>query len=258
MRLNNGAIPLALGLILIPNSVLAQTDPAQEPVLELVTDRPDQTESSVVVPPGYFQLETGWGITGKAGDHTQEFPSTLFRIGIIPSVELRVGINGHAWETAESFPRPEDGELGAKFHLWPEGGWIPEAGLLFSVSVPRRADPALRLALSHNLSDRISFAYNLGASWESEADGDQDLDRLSVFQYTATLGLGLNGRTGAFVEVFGDLPMSAEGDPEHLLDGGLTYLLRDNLQLDAFAGVGLSQDADDWIAGAGITLRLPR
>ena len=112
--------------------------------------------------------------------------------------------------------------------------------------------------LSHSLSDRISFAYNLGASWESEADEDQDLDRLSVFQYTATLGLGLNGRTGAFLEVFGDLPLSTEGDPEHLLDGGLTYLLRDNLQLDAFAGIGLSQDADDWFAGAGVTLRLPR
>lgn len=27
---------------------------------EMVTDRPDQTESSVVVPEGFFQLEMGW------------------------------------------------------------------------------------------------------------------------------------------------------------------------------------------------------
>jgi len=133
-----------------------------------------------------------------------------------------------------------------------------QTGLLFSVSVPRRADPALRLALSHSLSDRISFAYNLGAAWESEPDGDQDIDRLSVFQYTATLGVGLSGRTGAFLEVFGDLPLSAVGGSGHLLDGGLTHLLRDNLQLDASGGIGLSQDADDWFVGLGVTLRLPQ
>ena len=203
-------------------------------------------------------METGWGLSRTGRENTHKFPSTLLRIGVIRSVELRVGFNGDIWDTNEPSPQREDGALGAKFHLWQEGGWIPEAGLLFSVSVPRRADPALRLAFSHSLSERISFAYNLGAAWESEPDGDQDMDRLSVFQYTATLGVGLNGRTGVFLEVFGDLPLSAEGGPEHLLDGGLTFLLRDNLQLDAFVGIGLSQDADDWLGSLGITFRLPR
>lgn len=247
------------GVLLITNSLMAQTDPSGKHSLELVTDRPDQTESSVVVPPGYFQLETGWGLARKGEENTHEFPTTLLRIGIIRSVELRVGFNGDVWEPDELSPQQrEDGELGAKFHLWQERGWIPEAGLLLSVSVPRRADPAFRLALSHSLSDRISFSYNLGAAWESEPDGDQDMDRLSVFQYTTTLGIGLSDRTGAFLEVFGDLPFSAEGGPEHLLDGGLTYLLRDNLQVDAFGGIGLSQAADDWLVGLGVTLRLPQ
>ena len=29
-------------------------------VPELITDRPDQTESSSTVPPGYVQIEVGW------------------------------------------------------------------------------------------------------------------------------------------------------------------------------------------------------
>jgi hypothetical protein len=37
---------------------------AQDKVPELVTDRPDQTESSAVVPPGSLQIETGF-IMGK-------------------------------------------------------------------------------------------------------------------------------------------------------------------------------------------------
>ena len=67
-------------VLLITNSLLAQTDPSGKHSLELVTDRPDQTESSVVVPPGYFQLETGWGLARKGEENTHEFPTTLLRI----------------------------------------------------------------------------------------------------------------------------------------------------------------------------------
>ena len=62
---------------------------------ELVTDRPDQTESSVVVPPGYVQLETGWTFSHNKADgirnETHEFPGTLLRIGVLDRVEFRLG-----------------------------------------------------------------------------------------------------------------------------------------------------------------------
>jgi len=57
------------------------------PKLELVTDRPDQTESSVVVSPGYVQIETGWSLSrhqeGGVHTNTHAFPGTLFRIGAL-------------------------------------------------------------------------------------------------------------------------------------------------------------------------------
>ena len=43
------------GFLLITTSLMAQADSSGEQSLDLVTDRPDQTESSVVVPPGYFR-----------------------------------------------------------------------------------------------------------------------------------------------------------------------------------------------------------
>jgi hypothetical protein len=112
--------------------------------------------------------------------------------------------------------------------------------------------------LSHTLSDRFSFGYNLGSTWESALDETGDRDTLSLFNYTATLAIGLSDPVGLFVEVFGDIPFNAEGGPRNSFDGGVTYLLRGNLQLDAAAGAGLSESADDWIVGLGITLRLPR
>ena len=59
---------------------------------ELITDRPDQTESSVVVPPGYVQIETGWSLSrddeGGIRSETHQFPGTLFRIGAFNRMEL--------------------------------------------------------------------------------------------------------------------------------------------------------------------------
>ncbi len=39
------------------------------------------------------------------------------------------------------------------------------------------------------------------------------------------------------------------------IDGGFTYLVRDTLQLDVAAGVGLSDEADDWFVGIGVSAR---
>ncbi|MBI2435836.1 MAG: transporter, partial [Candidatus Hydrogenedentes bacterium] len=48
------------------------------------------------------------------------------------------------------------------------------------------------------------------------------------------------------------------GGPAHSLDGGFTFLLRENIQWDLFVGVGLSDDADDWFVGTGLCFRFPR
>jgi len=72
------------------------------------------------------------------------------------------------------------------------------------------------------------------------------------------LGYSLTDRLGAFVELFGDVPMSAPGTPATSFDGGFTYLVSENFQLDALAGVGLSDDAPDWFVGAGVTYRWPQ
>ena len=247
---------------------------ASEP--ELITDRPDQTESSVVVPPGYVQIETGWSLSrdeeGGIRSETHQFPGTLFRIGALTRMELRLGFDGSLWEQTRETGQTTDltgaGDMGvgAKFYLWEEQEWLPETALLAGVSLPigkeklssERADPSFRLSLSHTLSDRFSFGYNLGSTWESALDETGDRDMLSLFNYTATLAIGLSDPAGLFLEVYGDIPFNAEGGPRNSFDGGVTYLLRDNLQLDAAAGVGLSESADDWFVGLGITLRLRR
>ncbi|HLE82947.1 MAG TPA: transporter [Thermoanaerobaculia bacterium] len=276
-----GLLAALAGLGVAPHAIgplRAQDTPAGEPPGELVTDRPDQTESAAVVPPGYVQVETGvlFSRDEAGGEETEtvEGPGTLVRIGLGSRTELRLGWDGWVREERElagarggsRADGPADAEVGAKMKLRDEAGRLAEAALLVGVSLPigddeltsDRLDPSLLLALAHTLSERLSLGYNAGVVWSSEV-GDQGVrETYSHLVYTGALGVGLTDRLGAFAELFGEEPLDAPGGSVVSADGGFTWLLRPKLQLDAYAGAGLTEEAPDWFAGAGLSLRWPR
>ncbi len=255
----------------------AQQEPAApvRQVPELITDRPDQTEASSTVPAGYVQIETGWIFSrdDEEGVRQQahELPGTLVRIGLVDWLELRAGWRGYRREEVRvgSLRADRDGvgdaELGTKIHLRHENGALPEVAFLVAGSLPvgsegfsaDRVDPSFRFNLSHTLSERFALGYNLGMFWESKVGETGKRTTLSNYLYTLALGVGLTEQLGPLVEVFGDISASATGDPAHSFDGGFTYLLRNNLQLDVAAGVGLTKEAPDWFVGVGVSVRLP-
>jgi hypothetical protein len=248
------------------------TVPAGE---ELITDRPDQTESPNVVPKGRGQLEVGFTKTreDESGMRTDtlEGPGTLLRLGLAERFELRLGWTGLVDEELQvaGLKLDDDGvgdtEVGAKYALRTGEGGGPEIAVLGGASLPTgdedfssdRVDPAVRVSVAHALTDTLGLGYNVGVEWETERGSDGGRDTLSSGIYTLALGIGVTDRLGAFVELFGAVPASAEGSPAHSLDGGATYLLRDNLQLDLAGGVGLSDAADDWFMGVGVSWRFP-
>jgi hypothetical protein len=69
--------------------------------------------------------------------------------------------------------------------------------------------------------------------------------------------MGLTYRLSCFVEFFGDIPTGSDERPANSFDGGLTFLMADNLQLDASSGAGLSDGADDWFLAVGLSVRFP-
>ena len=53
---------------------------------------------------------------------------------------------------------------------------------------------------------------------------------------------------GCYFEYFGLYPHSGNAtQPQHYFDGGVTYLVTNNIQLDVRAGTGLNHAADDYI-----------
>lgn len=252
---------------------------AQEPG-PLVTDRPDETESTGVVASGFIQLEVGWTVTEAsdeiAASRTHTLPEGLVRIGVFPRLEARVGLP--VWSSVEteidqSEQRSDgfgDASLGLKLRLAEGGGAAPALALLAGATLPtgeegfssERVDPSFRLSFSSDFSDRLAVGWNVGLERATEAvPGPADglvRDTRTELVYTLAAGLALTERLGAFLEGFGTAGLEASRPAWHAADGGFTFLVADNLQLDVRAGAGLDEDSDDWFLGVGASTRWPR
>ena len=189
-------------------------------------------------------------------------PGTLFRIGLGGRLELRighVGIVGGAGRHGAG-----DSELGAKINLIARAdGWRPELALLGGLSLPTGdhgfssdgVDPSFLVAFAHELRPRLSLGYNVGAAWESSADR---LNRDAFLVYSLVLGVRLTDRLGTFLELFGDRQTTGTSATSASVDGGLTWLVTDIVQVDVSVGRGLWGPADDVFVGTGLSFRLPR
>jgi hypothetical protein len=217
------------------------------------------------------QVEAGWNhlqLDERGVELTIDmFPSTLVRIGLTRLVELRVGLDGYMRQDLSpggSADGVGDSSLGVKVRLAAEkrseAAVIAQLGLTTGDSEVSalQNDPSVVFAFANAISDRLSLAYTLGVAWETVEDGAGEEDTLSVLRWTVALGIAGKGRWGYFVELFGSAGLSAGGPPDNSFDGGVTYLLRPNLQFDIAAGIGLSSPAPDWFTTLGISYRFPR
>jgi hypothetical protein len=72
------------------------------------------------------------------------------------------------------------------------------------------------------------------------------------------VGLSLTDRVGSYAEWFALVPDGADTSrTQQYFNGGFTYLMTDNIQLDVRAGVGLNDAADDFFVGSGLSVRFP-
>jgi hypothetical protein len=219
-----------------------------------VTDRPDFTESGVVVPRGSLQLEGGltWD---RFEDDSRSLtaPELLVRWGVGDRVELRFELPGYL-DQSPGNDGWSDGAIGVKVQLGPVGDW--DVALLAMASVPvgddeltsDEPDPMLILTAGRDLTADWSFGSQLSASWATE-DGDREL----TWEGTIVLGRSISDRTGAFFELAADLPES--GTSAVLVHHGYTWLPAPQVQLDLHAAAGLTDAAPELLIGAGVTAR---
>ena len=219
---------------------------------QIVTDRPDQTESSSTVGKRNLQIEAGLliGSEGEEPISTRQIlaPTTLLRLGITKGIELRF------MGQLESLKMPDqvfwgisDIEFGAKFQLYQKEGSRSEVAFLTHLLLP--TGPAElpndafgtinKLAVSHVINDYMSLGYNLGYNYLGADKGD--------LTYSLALGVGLGEKVGIYAEPYGEYVNL--DNFLHNFNAGLTYLIEENLQLDVSFGLGLNHRMNYFSAG---------
>jgi hypothetical protein len=236
----------------------------------IVTDRPDQTEAPIITPPGFFQIEVGAqsefdnNSDIKMRSQSTLYNTTLWKYGVTKNFELRL-ITEYAGDKYRSYSGLSDTafklnvfnpvSIGSKIHLQSQKGIIPEISLITHLELPYFGShnykpqfiiPRFRFLFAHSLSDRFSFSYNFGGEWE---DGTNEATGI----YTASLGAALTDKLSCFLEAYGFI--KEKGEADHRLDGGFTYLISNDVQIDCSGGIGLTQNAPDYFLSAGLSFR---
>ncbi|GAA4280081.1 transporter [Gaetbulibacter aestuarii] len=246
-------------LFLSSFEVSSQEDP-KEP---LITDRPDATESPSTVPVGYLQVETGSFYTKNNTNSIKSeqftYNTSLLRLGLLNNVELRLG-----WDFVENKFENTNAVLsgfnplllGTKLAIakenngWPEVGFVGHVYLPFLAGndyKPETTGVDFRFSFAHTLNEKSSLSYNLGMAW-----GDDSPE--ASYIYTLSYGRSLTNALGFYAELYGNLPENSASN--HYWDLGFTYLLSDNVQLDATVGSGIT-DGQDLLLSGGVSFRIP-
>jgi hypothetical protein len=247
------------GLISFSVFCISKSSIAQE-MPSIATDRPDQTECPYIVPAGHFQLEAGFNY--ESVDQKEKkwiLPTTLWKYGINDHFELRLITEVNKNQTdGKSTSGFLPAEIGFKVKLMEEKGILPLTSFISHLSVPNLSSkqfsttyfaPNFRFTMLHSLSDRLTLSYNLGAEWDGE-------NPEAIFIYTLAPAYSFTNKIGGYIELYGFAPQNQRAD--HRADGGITYLLKHNIQLDFSGGFRITNNAPEYYGALGFSIRLPK
>lgn len=221
------------------------------------TDRPDQTESPFVTPHNYIQIETGiMSEEVNSDEHNVLLPTTLLKYGLNERFEFRLIADVLSKRTtSESSFGLSPLTIGFKANLFHERGFIPEIAFIGHVSTTKVGSthlhnaypaPSFRFTMQHAITNKLNIGYNLGAEWDGETANP-------TYIYTLTSGVSIYKGLSGFLELYGFIPMNAISD--HRIDGGITYLIGNDFQLDISGGIGTSSLAPRYFISGGISYR---
>lgn len=230
-------------------------DPAAAQSIEvapLVSDRPDFTESPVVVPRGYSQLEAGITLERVGEDGLLSVGEALVRIPVTDRFEARLGLPTLNLDGDSRF---SDSSIGAKVEL-DSGTPSWRTGLIGTISLPtgqtpfssESVDPSIILTTGGPLYRSISLGTQISAALPTEGGSRQFISGATV-----VAGTPLSPKVSAFIELAGEFPEWA--DMYLLAHAGATVAVGSLLQLDVHIGHELTDQGTGLFVGAGVVYR---
>jgi hypothetical protein len=223
---------------------------------EIITDRPDVTNSSVVIPAGSLQIENGVNLSARDGDRVIDGTNTRLRFGIANCLEFLVDTPtyfanvGNPQNSGFSDVAPA-----LKWQISPVPGKV-DLSAVFGVALPTGsagiAGPGAQPYLQFPWSWELRSGWGLSGMF-TEFFRPSDPTSKRVTETTFAIEKQVTERASLFVEYVGDYP--ASGSPAQLLNSGGLYRLAPDQQLDFHVALGLNHNAPSYIVGVGYSVR---
>jgi hypothetical protein len=241
----------------------ATTAFAQNEDAEIVTDRPDQSNTPLLLQKGALQIETGFVAeqdktkTSRSINYT--YNETLIKFGVNDLFELRFDVAYLGTRVITNEVVRNQGfspiKVGVKIKLADQKGAWPQAAVISNIGLrtgskefttPYNAGD-ITFAFAHDLTQRLSLTYNLGCQWTGDSPE-------SVFTYTLSFAYAVTRHLSCFAESYSYFRQAQKAD--NRIDGGFTSKLAARVQYDVSAGLGLSENAPDYFVSTGLSIRL--
>jgi hypothetical protein len=229
---------------------------------ELVTDRPDFTESSEVVGHGIVQIESG--LTFEQTDavlRQMTAPQLLVRVGVGSRFELRFAGDGLVMQSVQApagrlhTSGRSDAEIGAKLKLLDAETARVDMAVIPFLSLPTATpgfgsdgvNPGIKLTVARDLPRGFGLSGNVNAA-RVTSDGGQTWER----EASLSVARALRGPVSAYWEAYGTV---GDGRCECTVNTGVALAAGPNAQFDVEVGRRVSGDAPRWFVGAGFAIR---
>jgi Putative MetA-pathway of phenol degradation len=235
---------------------MAHAGECPSPQSEIATDRPDVTNSSLVVPDGSIQIENGLNTSGQSAGKGFDGSNSRLRFGIAPCLEVLVDVPSHVGRLT--------GTVDSGFtNVTPGVKWqvsgLPEPAnlsVVFGVSLPTGTPAITGAGLQPYL--QFPWSYELGGGWGisgmfTSFFRPSDLANHQTSEATFVLERKVSEKLALFAEYVSDTP--SRGASTALFNVGGGYLLNRTEQLDFHLAFGLNRNSPDYIIGVGYSYR---
>jgi Putative MetA-pathway of phenol degradation len=251
---------IKIGLLLAIASIApmdARADACPTVNDDIATDRPDVTNSSLVVPVGSFQSENGVNFSARDGGRMIDGTNTRWRLGVAPCLELLLDVPTYFANIRGSGSSGFSNVAPAvKWQISPIPGKF-DLSVVFGAALPtgaidiagRGVQPYLQMPWSWELHDGWGLSGML-----TEFFRPSELATKRITETTFVIEKKVTERASLFVEYVGDFPENA--GPSELLNSGGVYRLSSTQQVDFHVAFGLNHNAPSYIVGVGYSFRL--
>jgi len=244
-----------IALLCSPRHAWASDCPGRTDVI--ATDRPDTTNSSLVVPYGSLQVENGANWSTRQESQIFDASETRARLGVAPCTEVLVdlpnyfvALNGLHASQLSNLTTSVKRQL---FAERPSFSLSAVAG--FGVPVGHSGDsgpfytPYIQFPWSLDIAEDWSVNGMFTVTWLLNHG-----DHAAIVEPTLTLEREFGSTGDLFVEYIGDY--AARDRASNIADVGGAWHVTRRQQLDFHLGFGLSHDAPDHYVGVGYSIRI--